>query len=376
MNAHAPLPPADVPVVPPAPEPFADGLYFGLDEERYHADPALGSTDVKRLRTSGPDYWWFSALNPNRPPHEAKPHQTFGRAVHKLVLEGVEPFTRVYQRADDGAEVLRTAEDLAGWLKAHGETKVPRAKAAMIEAIQACVRELAALDESVAMPKIEEVILREAEEAGREILKADAYDRILGAAAAIAENEGLATAFQNGQPEVSLFWTEDVEGFPVRCKARFDYLKPRGIGDLKSIRNSRSVDFVEACRRAIAEYRYDLQAAHYLRGRSRLPDLVAGGAVYGASPEVLAWLVEHVVPAEAPAFQWIFYQSEGAPNVKSYVLSAENPIAIHIAGIEVAAALRKFVELSRAYPPGRPWRLTSPPEELHLEDLPAWYGRT
>ena len=26
------------------------GIYFGLDEDEYHADPSLGSSDVRRLR--------------------------------------------------------------------------------------------------------------------------------------------------------------------------------------------------------------------------------------------------------------------------------------------------------------------------------------
>ncbi len=48
--------------------PLRAGIYFGLDEVRYHSDPAVGSTDIRRLRRSAPDYWWHSHMNPARPP--------------------------------------------------------------------------------------------------------------------------------------------------------------------------------------------------------------------------------------------------------------------------------------------------------------------
>lgn len=351
-----------------------DGVYLGLAEDPYHADPALGSTDIKRLRTSGPDYWWTSTLNPNRPAREDKAHLVFGTAVHKLVLEGAAAFLAAYQREPEG--MLRTLDDLVKWLAVHGVTKAPRTKAAAVEAITTQIELLAQGGLIAERPIIEEEVLRAAADAGQTILKGEIFDRIVGAGAAIAANDGLATAFQNGQPEVSIFWTVEVDGVPVRCKCRFDYLKPRGVGDLKSLRNSRSIDFVEACRRAISEFRYDIQAEHYLRGRKKLPELVAAGKIFGASPEVEAWLRDQVAPAAEFAFAWVFYQAEGAPNVKSFTLSPENPILSTYAAPEVDRGLRTFVEFSRIHPPGQAWRLASPVEEISIEELPAWFARS
>lgn len=351
-------------------EPIADGVYFGLDEDTYHADPALGSTDIKSLRTSGPDYWWNSKYNPHRPEREDKSFHVFGRAVHKIVLEGVEPFLATYQREDDGDDVLRTDADLAKWLVGQGVTKLPKSKG---EKIALAIALSSGLENP---PKIEDEIKRQAAEAGRIILKAEDYDRIIGAAAAIADNPDLATAFQNGAAEVSVFWTIDldgVDGVGIRCKARFDYLKIGGIGDLKSIRNSRGIDFVEACRRAISDLRYDIQAAHYMNARAALRELVAAGKVFGDHDA--AWL-EKVAARESYGFQWVFYQAEGAPNVKSFTLSPENPIRTTFGQGDVDRALATFRHYMNQFGPVHPWRLASPVEELALEDLPAWFGRS
>ena len=73
-------------------------------------------------------------------------------------------------------------------------------------------------------------------------------------------------------PEVSVFWEHEMDdGFVVPCKARFDYLKGRGVGDIKTIRNPYGRPFGEACMRHIVDYRYDIQAAHYLAARAELP---------------------------------------------------------------------------------------------------------
>ena len=74
------------------------GVYFDLDEDDYHGDPALGSTDLRRLLASGPDYWWGSPLNPNAPERTSSPQQERGRALHKLVLEGNQAFSVRYVR--------------------------------------------------------------------------------------------------------------------------------------------------------------------------------------------------------------------------------------------------------------------------------------
>jgi hypothetical protein len=293
------------------------GIYFDLNEADYHADSALGSTDIKRLLQSGPDYWWDSPLNPDYSPSQPTPQQRFGRALHKYVLEGSQAFRSLYVRRPD---------DLV--------TLTAKAKAEL------CPN-------------------------GENVLDGEDFDRIEISAKLIAQNPDLASAFEGGVPEVSVFW--DASG--IRCKARFDYLKPRGIGDLKSIRNWTGRSFDEACRRAIVDYRYDLQAEHYLQGRTQIPELVSDKKVYGDHDP--AWL-QRVVAAERFAFQWIFFQAEGAPISWSCSLSPGSAI-LEIAARDRQQAFAIYRHYQQQFKPGEMWLLQDPVSELQLADMPNWY---
>src|SRR5262249_16842505 len=81
--------PAAKPTVPTVREP---GVYFGLPSAEYHADPSVGSSDLKRLLQVPAVYWWHSQMNPDRPPPPDTLAMLKGRALHKLVLEGEESF--------------------------------------------------------------------------------------------------------------------------------------------------------------------------------------------------------------------------------------------------------------------------------------------
>jgi hypothetical protein len=294
------------------------GIYFDLPEDDYHADPALGSTDVKRLLASGADYWWLSSLNPNQPEHRSSPALEFGRALHKHVLEGRQAFASRYVRRPD--DLVRLDAKAKATLCPNGET---------------------ALD-------------------------GDDYDRIIVSAALIAQNPDLAAAFEGGMPEVSMFWDHD----GIHCKLRFDYLKVRGIGDLKSIRNYMGRPFREACMRAIVDYRYDVQAAHYLEGRGHLAGFVADGLVFGDHDP--NWL-KRVAAAEAFAFQWVFFQAENAPITWSCSLSPGNPV-LDIAGRDRAKAFETYREFCDAFPAGDMWLLKEPVTELDINDMPRWFS--
>ena len=146
-----------------------EGLYFGLDESLYHADPALGSSDMKKLAWSPCDYWFTSVHNPLREEKEDKEAQILGRAYHRLVLEGREKLEEAFQP--------RVEENYT--------TKSGRAEK-------------------------EDFAAR-----GITPIKAKEWNRILMAGAAITSNPHLRTAFIGGPTEVSIFW--EVNG--IRKKA-------------------------------------------------------------------------------------------------------------------------------------------------------------
>jgi hypothetical protein len=275
---------------------------------------------MRKLTYSPCDYWFSSPLNPNKPPDEPSPAQMFGRAVHKLMLEGSQAFEGCY-----------------GVVDLDGRTKAGREER---EAILA---------------------------SGREPLRRQDYDRIRAAGEMIAANEHLAEAFFGGAPEVSVFWTAN----GIRKKARLDYLKLRAIVDLKSIRNTRSIDFVTACRRAIAEWRYDIQCAHYREGRDAMRDLFAAGAVHGDHDR--EWL-RAVVDNRVWAFVFCFWQAEMAPLTWATVLSPGNPI-LDIARQSLALAEDNYRSHMERFGPETPWLIAEPPTELDINHMPFWFGR-
>jgi hypothetical protein len=310
---------------------FADGVYFDLDEEAYHLDLALGSTDHRKLLTSPADYWFASPLNPNRPADKDTPARARGRAMHKLVLEGQASFDALYMRGPDHTEDMTPAEKSAA-------TKAVKAQAAKL---------------------------------GREVLPADVYDRVAIASAMITRNPKLAMAFTGGAPEVSVFWTRD----GVRRKARLDYLKPRGIGDLKSVVNMREIPFKAACRNAIANYRYEMQAALYIEARSMIPKFFADGLVF-PSTDADKWrdILRKCAEAKAFAFQFVFFQAEGAPITWSTILSPANPI-FEIAQREVNIATDNYQNFMEQFGPDKMWLELDEPQELAMEEMPAFWGR-
>lgn len=360
MHALEAAPAADL--VPAGP--ISDGIHFGLDEARYHADPAIGSSDLKALYAEPAAYWFGSSLNPAREPSETTPAQLIGQAVHKFVLEGPQAFNGRFERYPEGDDLLRGADDLAAWLKDRGE-KPGTTKATRIAAIrEACAAH------GHPMPRILDVIIQEATAAGRTMLAGDAFDRICAAGGAVLDNPHLAGSFIGGMPEVSVFWTDTVEGEPVRRKARFDYLKPRAVVDLKSTRPRDNVPFVASCRRALAEWNYPTQAAAYLQARSRVAGLVADGAVYGDHDA--SWLAR-VVEADAFAFVFVFWASVGAPLTWGGIMSPGNPV-LDVGEEYVRRALASFVAARRAHGLAAPWIAPQPLDEIELDHLPRWYG--
>lgn len=342
----------------------APGVYFGMPEAEYHSDPALGSTDLKRLLTGGPVYWWQSPLNPDRKPEQpgqVASYLTFGRAVHKYILEGEDAFHDLYAALPTGDDVLVTDADLGKWFADRGVGKVPRSKAEKIE--------LALFHDPTV--RILDDIVDSATRAGITLLPPEQHQLILDAARLIKTSPDLAEAFQGGVPEVSIFWTDSVLGTPVRKKCRIDYLKVRGLGDLKSIGNTKDMPFDRACRAQIAGLRYDIQAAHYLEGRTALPALVAAGQVHGEHDP--AWL-QRVAAEEEVGWYWVFFHSGLPPQVWAAQLSPGNPI-LESARADIAKALTTYRDFLIDFGPDNPWVIPAELHELELAEMPAWFAK-
>jgi len=316
------------------PKSHADGIYFGLDKEAYLDDPALGSSDMKMLAFSPCDYWW-TRLSPARSEKESTPAQETGTAVHLAVLEGAEAFEKLYMRGPD-QDGMTTSEKTQSTKNANAEAK----------------------------------------ELGKVSLKAPDYDRCRIAAAMIIKNPKLSTCFSGGAAEVSVFWTEYKPGAPgnqLRKKARFDYLKPRGVGDLKKVANQHEIPFPRACINAITNYSYHVQAKHYLDARAVMPRLIAAQCYFSFLVDDIA-LISAISAEKQFAFQWVFWQGDRAPITWSRIISPENPMC-EIAQRVIERAEQNYLSYMTEFGPDNMWIDFAEPEELFVDDMPPWFAR-
>ncbi len=330
------------------------GLHFNLDFERYLDDPGLGSGDV-RLLAKNPSSWWWNSPNGiawrkskglvvrGKPKKKAF---DIGTATHKLLLEGRKWFDATYVRAPD------QAEGLSSWQKG------------------AATR---AFNTSMAQSNLIPLL-------------AEDYDRILISAEAVQNNPYLASAFQDGHAEVSVFFER--EG--IRLKGRFDYLKIMkrpgfmlaANGDLKTIENIYLEEFKRACRKNVAEYDYDAQAAHYLHGLSRVPQMIREDRVFGHDGYDKVdgeWLKKFLSSDLRFAWQWIFLQKNDMPQTYSYTMTPGfegqpgSPIFEEGAS-KVNVGIQRYIDCVERFGLDKPWKEFEPPEELVPEEMPRWYG--
>ncbi|ACB80874.1 hypothetical protein Mpop_2719 [Methylorubrum populi BJ001] len=347
------------PVIPH--EGHEPGVYFGMSEDAYHSDPAIGSTDIRKLLTAPSEFHYSWAGNPEREQQEETEALTFGHAVHRLVLEGTQAFLAEYAPKPDGPDVLVTADDMKGWLKARGLLD-KGTKEAMADRILA-------IDPSV---KIQDVILAEHKRNGRKILSDAAYRRIMLASAYITKNPHLARSFSGGQSEVSVFWIRR----GIRMKCRFDYLRvikwqdrrTAVISDLKSFgsRIKPGQSLAQSVTEAAGGYRH--QPAHYMDGLGHAKRLIRDGLVHGSVD--LDWL-QRVQTSEAMLFAFVFYKSAGSPYAQAKLLQRQNPI-LESARADIESALDTFATYHNHFGAAGPWVTLDPPEELSIEELPRW----
>jgi hypothetical protein len=297
-----------------------DGVYFGMPEHVYHADPALGSTGIKKLIDNAPDYWWDSPLNPARPEDDDTPAKVFGRQFHQCILEGVDKF-----KAHHAPQTLP------------GNRKD-------------------GMDEIAAIKK-----------AGKVPVKFKDWSKILAASAFIKANKTLANAFEGGVPEVSIFWTED----GIRFKVRLDYLKMNAIADLKSLANMHGKEFGKACRDAVANYDYIVSAEHYRHGRLQMSRLIKEGKVYNVPDDQMGWLI-NAAGNKSFAFVFVFYQKDGAPISHGVSLSPGNPL-FGYARQMIRKAIDNYNRYMAEFGTDTAWVPTTKLDELTETDLPIWY---
>lgn len=297
------------------------GIYFDLDEAAYHEDEALGSSSMNALAVSPPDYWFDSAMNPLREIDKATPSQIIGSATHKRVLEGRELFEARY-----------APTDFPGNIKAGIEERKRIAESNQIA------------------------------------IKREDWNRIQMVGAVIQANPGLSSAFTGScGHEVSIFW----EANGLRKKARIDALKLKASVDLKTHTKTKDIPFPRSCRHAIANYNYVVQAEHYREGRLSMAAHVKARRVYGDHDEAL---LRRVAAIEDFSWVWIFVQSTGAPLTYGLTMTHGNGL-YDIARNIILKAEEHYQTFMKEFGRDIPWMLMEHISELHVEEMPAWWGR-
>ena len=255
--------------------------------------------------------------------------------------------------------MLATLDDLRAKCRELGEP-VSGTKAELAKRIKAKDSHIIVFDEVLATFRVM------AKRDGLEILKPDVMREVRQAAASITLNPHLARAFQGGIPEVSVFWVDD---YGIPCKARLDWLKPRTIVDLKKCANARERPFDTAVMLAIAEYRYDISARHYLDGYRYLYQFAAEGRVFGHCPLKPSWHTR-IMPPDEMRFTFVFHQTEGAPVTKGLELLPSSS-ALNRAAREIVQAKQTYLTCLEKYGTGQ-WVSDAPIETLDDTDLPVW----
>jgi hypothetical protein len=346
------------PTPEPSPKPREPGVYFGLPSAEYHADPSLGSADLKRLLQAPAVYWWHSWMNAKRQATLDTPAKQKGRALHKLVLEGEEAFAKAFaEEPQPDAGCLVTLEDFKARCRELREP-VSGTKAELAKRIKVKDPKAIIFDDILATFRVM------AERDGLEVLKADAMREVRQSAATITVNPHLARAFTGGAPEVSVFWVEH----DVPLKARFDYLKPKTIVDLKRLANQRERPVDLAILLAIAEYRYDVQARHYLSAYWHLWMAAQEDAVFGDCPLPKNWPDQIALPDDI-AFTWVFHCVD-APVSKGRSITPDAP-ALNRATREITQAKQLYRERLAKFGTA-PWVSDEPVRAIGETDVPAW----
>lgn len=342
-------------------------IVFGMPEADYLATEALGSSAIADLLVSVTNYWRNSAMNPEREDTTSKP-QTLGKALHTRLLEGTSAFAERFAILPEKPEdALDTVEHLKGWL-ARRDIKVTSKdkKPDLIEKVLAYDPEA---------PVWDAVLSRFGKaNAGRIFISADEADRTERMARVIEFMPDVHAALSTGQSEVSIFWTDEETGAPM--KARLDKLN-RAIIDLKSFTNSRDLPIKRAVSMQISNYRYDLQARHYSNGIEAIKAAWRAGTLQVEGEHDPEWLAE-VLSVPQHRFCFVFIESAWPPNVEIFWFAAKidgipgTPLYWTHASDDIRLAATRYMEARQTFGTD-PWVRMPQLRYLLETDLPLYH---
>jgi len=372
------------------PKEIADGIYFGMLDDAYHAIERFSSSGMQNMLVSPATFWVNSWLNHHRVDRPLK-SRIVGRAYHAARLEPA-LFERNYVRAPAKSDMpkgtLFTGPDMGAALERLGAPK------------SGSVREQAdRLREWGYTGSVWQWHLAawENAQAGRMGLAADVYDDIAEDMKRIHSSPQIAALLSGGAAEVSVFWTCPRTG--IKMKARLDYLKALAWIDFKTFDNTRGKRLEQAIADAFRYNRYYVQAVAYRDAveaiRNGLVDIV--GECADHERQLIAEI--QLSPSPLDCF-YVFQEKGGVPNIlarrfKFNDLPARH--SLHAAGlsetaqrrieevvgkptaimrkatVEIEYAKRLYLGYSEIYEPGDPWLPIEPVSDIGDEDFNSYW---
>ncbi|MEY4403301.1 MAG: hypothetical protein RIR91_1336 [Verrucomicrobiota bacterium] len=196
------------------------GIYNNLPADQYHADQAYSFSAIKQaMRSPAHLKAWLTA------PPEQTPAMRLGTLTHLAVLQ-----PDLFGSTTAVAPIVdrRTKEGKSIWEQFQGQN------------------------------------------AGKEIITNDEREQLSAMRDSVRIHPAASALLGEGTAEVSVFNQCIETGLPL--KARMDWVRENAIVDLKTTEDASPAGFAKS----VANYRYDLQAAHYrrmlkLQGRGDLP---------------------------------------------------------------------------------------------------------
>lgn len=342
------------------------GVYIDLPFEYYLQDPSLSQSGMKDLLVSPMNFWINSGLNPERKKNETSA-MSLGTAVHTRILDGlhayseqyaVAPKKRDYPNAVDGAVALKTLCKEMG-LKATGTIA------------ELCKRIQEVDSHAELWPEIKRGFEETSE--NKQILKGDDGETVNRISEMVERHTTARDAFQNGVSEVTVFWPDSVTGIPM--KARFDYLKPGIIVELKTFTNLCHIEVGKAVSMATARYGYHLQAIHYLEAAASAIQMIKKRMVYGSDNNDNS-IIQDFAEQRKTRFFFVFVETSEACNllVREYKnlndAGGEN-LLYQSGSADLERAKDLFLKCKDKFGDS-PWALEYPVEVFTDEMFPAW----
>lgn len=218
----------------------ASGAY-DLPNEIYHSDccagPSISPSSVKEILSDPSEYWRKSYLNPDAEPREGKQAFNVGTAAHTLVLE---------------PELLHdTIAVVPGdYLASNGALSTKKAK------------------EFVA----------EQTELGRTVIKPDEWDAVCSIADNVRAHPQVVRSLARGRVEQSLILKDDETG--IFLKARPDFMPDESDRFIVDLKTTDRTDIAGWEKSALADLRYDIQAAVMMVVMREVTGIKPAGVLY------------------------------------------------------------------------------------------------